>query len=709
MSDNAVYKLKNLDCADCARKFEDAVKKIPGVVEARVSFTSAKLQVVGDVDFSEIKKVGELKSIQVIPENEEGFDEQEGINKNSLRAATLSGIALIIGWIFSLSGNSGSEIIYLLAIIIGGYQTFKKGFRNIFRAQFDMSVLMSVAVIGAMLIGEWLEGGTVAFLFSVSEVLESYTADKARQSLKGLMDMTPTVATVIRGEAEIQVSAEYIKIGDLVLVKPGEKIPVDGIVAEGSTEVNQAAITGESVLSVKVRGNEVYAGTINQTGAVKIRVTKKMEDTTLAKIIHLVEEAQSKKAQTQTFIDKFAMYYTPAVMVLAALIMLVPPIAFGWAWHDWIYRGLALLVVACPCALVITTPVVVVSAIGNAAKNGVLIKGGIHLERLHQVNVVAFDKTGTLTKGRPVVNKVIAVNGEEPEVLALAASVEKYSEHPLADAIVKEALERGVLLQKSGDFQALPGKGAEALVNDQIIRVGNNTLFFEVLDDQIRSEIDKWEKKGNTVTLVGTQNKILGILVLSDEMRNDAYQVMQDLKELKIKETVMLTGDSEGAARAIARKVGIDTLFAKLLPADKVSKIEKLKKENTVMMVGDGINDAPALAASDVSVAMGMAGTDTALETADVVLMADDLSKLPFALKLSQNSMKIIKQNIAIALGLKLLAVIAVFPGWLTLWIAIMADMGANVIVTLNGLRLVRYKEKTEEIIKIETCACSGT
>lgn len=704
------YRLENLDCADCARKFQDLVKKIPGVIDAEVYFAPGKLKVAGNVEFTVLKAVGKQDGIEVLPMEIDTLGNNLTGKMGDHIAASLSGAAIAVGWILSFSGSPWMKAFFLLAIIIGGYETFRKGFFNLIKLRFDMSVLMSVAVIGAVLIGEWAEGATVAFLFSVSDLLESYTADRARQSLRSLMEITSKVASVITEAGEKKVSVEEVRVNDEVLVRPGEKIPVDGIVFDGFSGVNQAPITGESIPVSKSTGNEVFAGTINMTGVLKVRVTKEHNDTTLSRIIRLVEEAQNKKVRVQSYIDRFASYYTPAVMVLAALVILVPPLALGRDWHEWIYRGLTLLVVSCPCSLVITTPVVVVSAIGNAAKNGVLIKGGIHLERLGEVNVAAFDKTGTLTKGFPEVRDVISYQQNENEILELAAGVEKYSEHPLAQAVLRETEKRGLHEKTVSQFKALPGKGAQARIDESLVKVGNIMMFFHPPDQRVIDDMARLESGGDTVVLVGIDDQPVGLIALADDIRNEAVSVVQSLKELKICKTVMVTGDSAAAALAIAARIGIDAVFSEMLPQDKVEKIQSLKKNKSiVMMVGDGINDAPALAAADVSVAMGVVGTDAALEAADIALMADDLSKLPFSLELSRQALRVIKQNIAFALGIKILAIFAVFPGWLTLWIAIMADMGANVLVTLNGMRLVRFKRSLPKKQDEVPCACTST
>jgi Zn2+/Cd2+-exporting ATPase len=441
----------------------------------------------------------------------------------------------------------------------------------------------------------------------------------------------------------------------------------------------------------------VFAGTLNEEGLLEVKVTKRVEDTTLSKIIHLVEEAQAERAPSQVFVDKFAKYYTPAIVIMALLIATIPPL-FGGDWSEWIYQGLASLVVGCPCALVVSTPVAVVTAIGNAAKNGVLIKGGIHLEEAGHLKMIAFDKTGTLTKGVPTVTDVVTFNGNENELLTVTAAIEKGSQHPLASAILRKAEEKGLDINSVSieEFQSITGKGVKAKVNNEMYYVGSPNMFKELhgsIENDREQKITEMQTQGKTVMALGTEKEILSFIAVADEMRELSKAVISKLNHLGV-ETVMLTGDNQRTATAIGKQVGVSNIKADLLPEDKLNFIKELRgKHSSVAMVGDGVNDAPALAASTVGVAMGGAGTDTALETADIALMSDDLSKLPFTIKLSRKTLAIIKQNITFALAIKLVALLLVIPGWLTLWIAIFADMGATLLVTLNSLRLLKVKE----------------
>ncbi len=614
-------------------------------------------------------------------------------------------VLLLIGWFAGqVYGEESifSILAYGAAILVGGYRLFATGLKNLFRLEFDMRTLMTIAVIGAAIIGEWGEGATVVILFAISEVLESYSMDKARQSIRSLMDIAPKEALIRRNNEEITVEVNKIQIGDILIVKPGQKIAMDGMVVKGESAVNQAAITGESVPVSKSIDDEVFAGTLNDEGLLEVKVTKHVDDTTIAKIIHLVEEAQAERAPSQAFVDRFAKYYTPVIMFISLLVAVLPPLLFDGDWSKWIYQGLAVLVVGCPCALVISTPVSIVTAIGNAARNGVLIKGGIHLEEMGAIKAIALDKTGTLTEGIPVVTDyLLQTNKNANELLAIITALENSSQHPLASAIIKKAKQENVPYKdiKIADFSSITGKGIKGRVNDKMYYVGSPNLFDEILPNGIsanlKAKIIELQNQGKTVMAAGTATEILALLAVADEVRGNSKSVIQKLHSLGIQKTIMLTGDNSGTANAIGKQVGVSDIQADLLPQDKLTFIKNLRnKYDHVAMVGDGVNDAPALAASNVGIAMGGAGTDTALETADIALMADDLGKLPFTVKLSRKALFIIKQNITFSLGIKLLALLLVIPGWLTLWIAIFADMGATLIVTLNGLRLLRVKDK---------------
>ena len=683
---------------DCAAKFEQDVAAIPGVSRVELNFAAAKITIEGAVARDAIAEIGKAHKISIRPD-------REAAPQVPFWKANPYVIPTIIATIFALAGQVAervttqeifSIVLYSLAIVTGGFTTASRGIRNLLRLQFDMDVLMTIAVAGAAAIGEWSEGAVVAVLFGVSETLEAYTMDRARQSLRSLMEIAPRVARVLRWGKEEEVPVEDVRVGDTLVVRPGEKVAMDGEIHAGRSAINQAAITGESIPVDKGPGDEVFAGTLNGEGALEVRVTRLVEDSTISRVIAMVEEAQAQRAPTQTFIEKFAKYYTPSIMALAALIIVVPPLLLGQAWGDWIYRGLSLLVVGCPCALVISTPVSIVSAISNAARNGVLIKGGAHLERAGSLKAIAFDKTGTLTQGRPEVTDVESAGRlSTDEVLALAAAVEGRSEHPLARAIVQRAagLPAG---PAAADMAAVVGRGARATVDGVIIYVGSPALFRNDLAVDLGAAaplVERWQAQGKTVMLVGTEHEVHGAIAVADTPRASGRGALAGLRQAGIATTVMLTGDNAVTARAIGGQLGVNEVRAELLPQDKVAALRALAQEHgAVGMVGDGVNDAPALAAATVGIAMGGAGTDVALETADIALMGDDLSKLPFTIRLSRATLGVIKQNVALALGLKLLAVLAVFPGWLTLWIAILADMGATILVTMNGMRLLRVK-----------------
>lgn len=586
--------------------------------------------------------------------------------------------------------------LFVVGTLLSAWENFKKGIANLFKLRFTMNTLMTVAIGGAFAIGYWEEAAVVAFLFGVSEWLEGYTADKARQSIRELMDIAPKTATIIRNGEERVLPVEDIEIDDIMVVKPGEKIAMDGEVIKGNSSVNQAAITGESVPADKTIGDSVFAGSLNQAGSIQVKVTKLVEDTTIAKIITMVEDAQEQRAPSQAFVEKFAQYYTPAVMVLAVVLAIVPPLVFGGSWDQWIYNALALLIIACPCALVISTPVSIVSAISNAAKNGVLIKGGLHLENTGALKAIAFDKTGTLTRGEPAVTNVIPLKGQsQDETLSLAAGIEKFSEHPLAKAIVKDAEQKGIALTPAEDFQSVMGKGAQADVDGQTYLIGSPRFFDEmgISLAEVKDQILSLQQEGKTAMILGKENEMLAIIAVADEVRETSKEALKQLKKVGIERTIMLTGDNEATAKAIAAQVGIDDYRAELLPEDKVAAVKELRSTyDRIGMVGDGVNDAPALATATTGIAMGGAGTDTALETADIVLMADDLSKLPFTIRLSRSALTIVKQNITFSLAIKAVATLLVFPGWLTLWLAILADVGATILVTANGMRLLKIK-----------------
>lgn len=708
------YRVQGFTCANCAGKFEKNVKQLSGVEDAKVNFGASKIAVYGNATIEELEKAGAFENLKVTPEKfarQASQEVKEDTKEDKVpfykKHSTLLYASLLIAFGYLSSYVNGEEnivttLLFLASMFIGGLSLFKVGLQNLLRFEFDMKTLMTVAVIGGAIIGEWAEVAIVVILFAISEALERFSMDRARQSIRSLMDIAPKEALVRRNGQEIMIHVDDIAVGDIMIVKPGQKIAMDGVVVSGYSAVNQAAITGESVPVEKTVDNEVFAGTLNEEGLLEVEITKLVEDTTISKIIHLVEEAQGERAPSQAFVDKFAKYYTPIIMIIAALVAIVPPLFFDGSWETWIYQGLAVLVVGCPCALVISTPISIVSAIGNAAKKGVLVKGGVYLEEMGALKAIAFDKTGTLTKGVPAVTDYNVLNKQinEKELLSIITALEYRSQHPLASAIMKKAEEENITYSdvQVEDFSSITGKGIKGIVNGTTYYIGSPKLFKELLtndfDKDLEQNVTTLQNQGKTAMIIGTEKEILAVIAVADEVRESSKEILQKLHQLGIKKTIMLTGDNKGTANAIGGQVGVSDIEAELMPQDKLDFIKQLRSEyGNVAMVGDGVNDAPALAASTVGIAMGGAGTDTALETADVALMGDDLRKLPFTVKLSRKTLNIIKANITFAIAIKFIALLLVIPGWLTLWIAILSDMGATLLVALNGLRLMRVKE----------------
>ncbi|MDB8651439.1 heavy metal translocating P-type ATPase [Streptococcus anginosus] len=696
------YRIEGLSCTNCAGKFEKNVKQLPGVTSATVNFGASKISVEGQTTIEELEEAGAFENLIIRDdqENDEQVRSKESFIKLNIALIISLGF-ILVAVISQLSLGEDhllTKALYILAIIIGGFDLFKEGFSDLIKLDFSMESLMTIAIIGAAFIGEWAEGSIVVILFAISEALERFSMDKARQSIRSLMDIAPKEALIRRNNVEQLVSVDKIDIDDIMIIKPGQKIAMDGLVINGHSSVNQAAITGESVPVEKQLDDEVFAGTLNEEGVLEVKVTKKVTDTTIAKIIHLVEEAQGERAPAQAFVDKFAKYYTPFIIIMALLIVVVPPLFFGGDWNKWLYQGLSILVVGCPCSLVISTPVSIVSAIGNAAKNGVLVKGGVYLEEIGHLRAIAFDKTGTLTKGKPVVTDFIATSSEtDINYLSIISSLESLSQHPLASAILNEADKTNVDYKsiQIEDFQSITGKGLTGIHQNIRYYIGSPKLFSASVIEEtaVKVQYRQFQEQGKTAMYFGTDEQILGVIAVADEVRDSSAAVISELHKLSIEHTIMLTGDNTKTAESIGKQLGVTEIKGDLMPQEKLDSIKALRTTyNKVAMVGDGINDAPALAASTVGIAMGGAGTDTALETADVALMGDDLQKLPFIVRLSRQTLKVIKQNITFSLGIKLLALLLVIPGWLTLWIAIVADMGATLLVTLNGLRLMKVK-----------------
>ncbi|MGO3859429.1 MAG: heavy metal translocating P-type ATPase [Neisseriaceae bacterium] len=699
------YFVEGMTCAHCAGQFEDNLKKLGNVSHATVNFAASKVTVSGSVSLADITKAGAFESLVVHPEGEQPrvFEHKPFWRQPENIKVVIAAVVLLITYVLSKNEAVPEFWVtlgYAATMLIGGLSLFRQGLQNLSKFIFDINTLITVAILGAAIIGEWLEGATVVILFAISEALEAYSMNKARKSIQSLMDIAPNEALVKQGGDWVSTPVEAIGIGDVLLIKPGQKIAMDGVISLGLSTINQAPITGESMPVNKTVGDEVFAGTLNEEGVLEVTVSKAAKDSTLAKIISLVEEAQAQKAPAQQFVDKFARYYTPIIMIIAALIAVVPPLFFGGEWHKWIYQGLAVLVVGCPCALVISTPIAIVTAIGNAAKQGILIKGGIHLEEAGTLKAIAFDKTGTLTEGKPEVTDFIFTGAApEADTLAIAHDMEQNSQHPLSQAIVRYALQTEGLTQTNiSHFQSITGKGIQADIDGITHYIGNPSLFLDNLQqswsDTLSAQVDALLQEQKTVMIMGTQTAVTAIIAVRDKLRASAPAVLKALHQQGLT-TIMLTGDNAQTAAKVASQVGIDEVHANLLPEDKLTKMKALlAKHGKVAMVGDGVNDAPALAAATLGIAMGQAGTDTALETANIAFMKDDLDQLPYTIRLSRKAVRIIKENISFSLIVKLIALLLVIPGWLTLWIAVFADMGATLLVTLNSLRLLRLRDK---------------
>ncbi|RMF97839.1 MAG: cadmium-translocating P-type ATPase [Candidatus Schekmanbacteria bacterium] len=713
------FNVRGMDCADCAVKLERQLSNLEGVEDAWVDFNLSRMTVKYSEKAGMIDKIMHLVdragyTAFPLSEQTETSTSIWGWIKNDRKAVTtvICGILIALAYVFQFLGIEPAEIgFYAAAMLVGGFYVARAGISALRYKTIDMNFLMTIAILGAVFIGEWEEGAMVVFLFSLGNVLQNYTMDKTRNSIRYLMDLSPKEARIQRGENQISVPVTDVKVGEIMIILPGEKIAMDGKVVKGESEVNEASITGESVPAEKREGSEVFAGTINGSGTLEVEITKPYEETTLSKIIHLVEEAQAQKAPSQLFIDAFAKYYTPTVIIFAFLIVCVPVLLFGADFNTWFYKGLMLLVIACPCALVISTPVSIVSAIGNASKNGVLIKGGVHLEEAGRVRAIAFDKTGTLTKGHAGITDIISLSAmNDTDILKYAASIEQRSEHPIGKIIKIEAELMGLTLFKTEKSKALTGLGMQAEIDNKMYYIGSRRLIDEKvssLSKEADEIVSRLESEGKTVLFVADSDSVLGVIALRDMIREDSAQAVSELKKAGIKEVVMLTGDNPKTAEAVANQIGITECKAQLMPQDKVSVIKQLKeKYKSVAMVGEGINDAPALAAADVGIAMGVAGTDTALETADIALMSDDMLRIPYTMKLSRKSLGIIKANIAISLIVKAVFFVLVFAGLANLWLAVLADTGTSLVVILNGMRLLRFgKRRKDEVNEVKSHA----
>lgn len=687
-------RIDGMDCPTCADVIEHALVRLDGVLEAKVSYAAERLRLEYDHERTSRRlverRLGAL-GYRIVAEEDHGW----WVEHRELVFSLAAGASLLAGWLASRAGwpDAVSQWPYWAAYAFGGFFTLRDAVQSLRSKRFDIDTLMLVAAAGAAALGQWAEGALLLFLFSLGHALEHTAMDRARRAIEALAELAPKTALVRRDGAEIEVEVENLLRGDRIIVKPGQRIAADGNVAEGASAVDQSPVTGESVPVDKSAGDPVFAGTVNGEGVLLVDVTRLATESTLARMVRLVSEAQTQKSPTQQFTDRFERFFVPAVLVGAALLIAVPPL-LGYPFADAFYRAMAVLVAASPCALAIGTPAAVLSAVARAAQAGVLIKGGSHLENLGRLNAIAFDKTGTITEGRPRLTDVVAFDVPENDLVSLAAAVESRSGHPLAQAIVTAARERGLRWNEPADAEAVTGKGIRATLDGRRVEIGNLKLFAgESVNKAVTDEVERLESGGRTTMLVRADGRFAGVLGLMDTPRAGVIGALATLRSLGIARTVMLTGDNERVARAVAKEVGLDEVRASLLPEEKVSAMASLVGEHgTVAMVGDGVNDAPALARATVGIAMGGAGTDVALETADVALMGDDLGKLPFAVALSRAARRAIRQNLIVALGVVAMLIPATLFGWAGIGLAVLVHEGSTIVVVLNALRLLTFR-----------------
>ena len=697
--ERTVVRIEGMDCASCAATVERRVGQLPGMHRAVVNFAAGRLDAQHDPGLS-------LEQIEkAVRDAGYGVESAQEAERSPFwrtpRAVSVfaSALLFVTGLALGLAGapEAASVAAYLAAIAVGGVPIFRAALAGLRAKHMDMNVLMTAATVGAVAIGEWAEAASVVVLFAAGNALQVYAIDRTRGAVRALARLAPDEVLVRRGGSETLVPAGEVAVGETVVVRPGERLALDAEVAEGETTVDESPVTGESTPVEKGPGDSVYSGSLNGGGGVLVRVLREASDSTLQRIARLVEEAQATKAPAEQFVDRFSRLYTPIVVAAAIVLAVVPPL-LGGEFGTWFYRALALLIIACPCALVISTPVTVVSGIGAASRRGILVKGGAALEAAGRLKALAFDKTGTLTEGRPVVSRVVALGGrDETGVLALAAALERRSEHPLAHAVLSAA--GGAGLPQVSDFRSVAGRGAEGVVSGDRYLIGSPRLFTErqiALDGASRA-LEAVGAAGETPVVLGNEEAILAVFGIADAVRPDARATLESLRGAGVGKLVMLTGDAEAPAKRIAEELGVGYRSG-LLPEQKVEAVRELVSEHgDAGMVGDGVNDAPALAASSVGFAMGAAGTDVALETADVALMRDDLPKLAEAVSLSRAAERIIRQNVAVSILIKGLFVLLAPFGLVALWLAVLADMGTSIAVTLNGLRLFRAKDDSRD------------
>lgn len=692
-----------VDCSEEVAAIETALKQTDHVREVNVSIMSGKATIQHDGKLSDQDLIDTLKSAGLSSRKEGDDSTPDGNSKNwKLLSVILSGaftiIGLLVTWFVKPAPPFVAEVIFSLAIVAGAWFIAPKAIRTLKQKRFDMNVLMTIAVIGAVIIGEWAEGAAVTCLFALSELLESFSVSRARRAIESLMELSPLTALVKRNGEVIEVDLADVAKEETIIIKSGAKVPLDGVVSAGSSSINQAPITGESLPVEKKAGDKVFAGTINGEGSLEATVTGRADETTLASMIRMIEDAQSQKAPSERFVDTFAKYYTPVIIILAILVCVVPGTATG-EWATWFYRSLVLLVIACPCALVISTPVSVVSALTAMARRGVLIKGGAHLETVGKLRALAVDKTGTITQGLPKVTEVISLTDKNPdEIVSIAASIDTHSDHPIAVAITDYAKQQDIAYTSASDYKSQTGRGADGSLDGHQYFVGNHRYTHElgICNDEIESRLHEVESKGLSVVVVGHKphddcaGDVIGIIAVGDTIREDAKAAIASLHNVGIEQIIMLSGDNQTTVNAIAKEAGIDEAKGDLLPDQKIENVKKLLvKYKYVGMVGDGVNDAPAMASASLGIAMGAAGTDTAIETADMALMTDDLSKISEAIHLGRRTLGIIKFNIIFALLIKAVFLVLAFTGYTSLWLAILADTGATLLVIANALRLL--------------------
>jgi Cd2+/Zn2+-exporting ATPase len=704
-SRETVLRVMGMDCAEEVAAIQRALRPIDGVRDVRADLLAGKATIWHEAGVTREALIDAIagEGLKATVAGADVREAAEGMQKSRLISVLVSGVSTGLGLILQwgkVAPDVFVDLVFAAAIVSGAWFILPKAIRAARRFSPDMNLLMTIAIAGAAAIGEWSEGAAVAFLFALAELLESFSVARARKALSSLLKLSPPVALLKEGESFREAPVEQVKPDDVIAIKSGSRIPLDGEVIAGESAVDQAPITGESVPVEKKRGDTVFAGTINGEGSLDVRVKKLSSDTTLAKIIHLVEEAQSQKAPSQRFVDIFARYYTPSVMVLALIVLLVPPLLFHGAWLTWIYRALVLLVIACPCALVISTPVSIVSGLTAMARRGVLIKGGAFLEAIGKLRALALDKTGTITEGKPRVTKVHALDARsENEILRIAAAIDSHSEHPLAQAVVEYAREQHLEFGRSENYKAQSGRGASAKIDDHDYFVGNHRFTHElaVCSEEIERLLAEIESEAQSVVVVGhmphpgCKGEVLGVLAVGDAVRPNAKDAITALHHAGVRNVVMLSGDNQRTVDAIAKQAGIDEAQGDLLPDQKVDRVKELmKSERYVGMVGDGVNDAPAMAIATVGIAMGAAGTDTAIETADLALMKDDLAKIAETVVLGRRTVRVIQANIIFALAVKAVFLVLAVIGYTSLWLAIAADTGATLVVIANALRLLR-------------------